>query len=55
MGLCGKQTDVLRELANVSVIFEMSWSSGEVPEVGKKSNIFPVSNKYREEDPEAVG
>ncbi|GAB0207369.1 mitochondrial enolase superfamily member 1 [Grus japonensis] len=47
---------VLRELADViarplSIIFERSWRTGEVPEDWRKANVTPVFKKGRKEDP----
>ncbi|KGL84962.1 RNA-directed DNA polymerase from mobile element jockey, partial [Tinamus guttatus] len=56
IGPAGMHTRVLRELAEViakplSIIFERSWRTGEVPEDWKKANVMPVFKKGKQEDP----
>jgi len=56
MGPDGMHVQVLRELADViaeplSIIFERSWRTGEVPEDCRKANVTAVFKKGKEEDP----
>ncbi|GAB0205620.1 mitochondrial enolase superfamily member 1 [Grus japonensis] len=56
MGPDGLHPQVLRELADViarplSIIFERSWKTGEVPEDWRKANVTPVFKKSKKEDP----
>ncbi|KFV80572.1 RNA-directed DNA polymerase from mobile element jockey, partial [Struthio camelus australis] len=55
MGPEGMHPRVSRELADViarplSIIFERSWRSGEVPEDWKKASVTPVFKKGKEEE-----
>ncbi|PKU35770.1 rna-directed dna polymerase from mobile element jockey-like [Limosa lapponica baueri] len=56
MGPDGVHLRVLRELAEVvagplSIIFERSWRTGEVPEEWSQANVTPVFKKGKKEDP----
>jgi len=56
MGLHGIHPRVLRELVDViaellSIIFERSWRTGEVPEDWRRANITPFFKKGKKEDP----
>ena len=56
MGPNGMHPQVQRELADViaeplSIIFERSWRTGEVPEHGRKANVTPIFKKGKKEDP----
>ena len=47
---------VVRELADViaeplSIIFERSWRTGQVPKDWRKANVTPVFKKGKKEDP----
>ena len=55
MGLDDIRPRVLKEMADVvakllSIIFEKSWLSSEVPDDWKKGNTAPVFKKGRKED-----
>jgi len=56
MGADGMHPQVLRELADaivepLSVIFERSWRTGEVPEDWRKASVTPNFKKGKKEDP----
>jgi len=56
MGPSGMHLGVLRELADIiakplSIIFERSRRTGEVPEEWRKANVTPSFKKGKKEDP----
>jgi len=56
MGSDGMHPRVLRQLADViaeplSIIFERSWRTGEVPEDWRKANVTPIFKKGKKEEP----
>jgi len=56
MGPDGMHPLVLRELADVvaeplSIIFERSWRTGEVPEDWRKASVTPIFKQGKKEDP----
>jgi len=56
MGPDGMHPRVLRELADViaeplSIVFERSWRTGEVPEDWRKASVTPIFKKGKNEDP----
>jgi len=56
MGPDEMHSRVLRELAHVvaeplSIIYERSWRTGEVPEECRKANVTPIFKKGKKEDP----
>ena len=56
MGLNGIHPRVLRELVEelakpLSIIYQQSWLTGEVPEDWSLANVAPIYRKGRKEDP----
>jgi len=58
MGPGGIHPRVLKELADVtagplSIIYQRSWESGEVPADWKSANVLPIYKKSMRRDPES--
>ena len=56
MGPDGMYSRVLRELADdiaepLSIIFERSWRTGEVPEDWRRASVTSIFKKGKKEDP----
>jgi len=52
VGLDGIHLRVLRELVKtLSVIYQQSWLTGEVPDNWRHANVMPICKKGRKEDP----
>ncbi|KFO62345.1 hypothetical protein N302_02806, partial [Corvus brachyrhynchos] len=56
MGPDGIHPRVMRELADeleepLSIVYQQSWLTGEVPDNWKLANVMPIHKKGRKEDP----